>query len=76
MHETLGLPASMAFVAALAEFLGGLGLIAGLLGRVAAGGIVAGSRVVPFYGRLRTASIGCIIFRRRFQNDITNIGTK
>jgi putative oxidoreductase len=39
MHETLGLPASMAFVAALAEFLGGLGFIAGLLGRVAAVGI-------------------------------------
>jgi hypothetical protein len=29
MHEILGLPASMAFVAALGEFLGGLGLIAG-----------------------------------------------
>ncbi len=39
MHETLGLPASMALVAALAEFLGGLGLIVGLLGRVAAVGI-------------------------------------
>jgi putative oxidoreductase len=39
MHETLGLPASMAFLAVLAEFLGGLGLIAGLLGRVAALGI-------------------------------------
>lgn len=39
MHETLGVPASMAFMAALAEFLGGLGLIAGLLGRVAAVGI-------------------------------------
>ncbi|MGB6946166.1 MAG: DoxX family protein [Bryobacteraceae bacterium] len=40
MHETLGLPPSIAVVAALAEFLGGLGLIAGLLGRVAAAGIV------------------------------------
>ena len=39
MHETLGLPASMAFLAVLAEFLGGLGLIAGLFGRVAAVGI-------------------------------------
>jgi putative oxidoreductase len=39
MHETLGLPASMAFLAVLAEFCGGIGLIAGLLGRVAAIGI-------------------------------------
>lgn len=39
MHETLGLPPSIALVAVLAEFLGGLGLIAGLLGRVAAVGI-------------------------------------
>jgi putative oxidoreductase len=39
MHETLGLPTSMAYLAVLAEFLGGLGLIAGLLSRVAAVGI-------------------------------------
>jgi putative oxidoreductase len=39
MHDTLGLPASMAFLAVLAEFLGGVGLITGLLGRVAALGI-------------------------------------
>ena len=40
MHETVGLPPSMAFAAAAAEFFGGLGLIAGLLGRVSAIGIV------------------------------------
>jgi putative oxidoreductase len=39
MHETLGLPAALAFAAVAVEFLGGLGLIAGLLSRVAAVGI-------------------------------------
>lgn len=39
MHETLGLPASLAFAAVGAEFFGGLGLIVGLLSRVAAIGI-------------------------------------
>jgi putative oxidoreductase len=53
MHETLGLPASMAFLAVLAEFFGGLGLIAGLLGRVAAVGIavVMVSAIVMVNGR-------------------------
>ena len=39
MHGSLGLPVPLAFVAVGAEFLGGLGLIVGLLGRVAAAGI-------------------------------------
>src|ERR1700722_14590101 len=40
MHEHLGLPVPMAFLAVSAEFLGGGGLIFGLLGRVAAIGFV------------------------------------
>jgi hypothetical protein len=39
MHNQLGLPIPLALLAAAAEFLGGLGLIAGLLSRVAAAGI-------------------------------------
>src|ERR1700688_2851421 len=39
MHEHLGLPTPVAFLAVSAEFLGGLGLIVGLLSRVAAAGI-------------------------------------
>jgi len=39
MHEHLGLPAPVAYLAVSAEFLGGLGLIFGLLSRVAAAGI-------------------------------------
>jgi putative oxidoreductase len=39
MHELVGLPIPLAFLAVTSEFLGGLGLIAGLLGRVAAIGI-------------------------------------
>lgn len=39
MHETLGLPAPLALAAVAVEFFGGLGLIAGLLSRVAAVGI-------------------------------------
>jgi putative oxidoreductase len=39
MHAYLGLPLLLAFAAVAAEFLGGLGLIFGLLGRVAAVGI-------------------------------------
>lgn len=39
MHEHLGLPVPLAFLAVAAEFLGGLGLIVGLLSRVAAAGI-------------------------------------
>jgi putative oxidoreductase len=37
--ETLGIPAVFAFLAILAEFAGSLGLIVGLLGRIAAFGI-------------------------------------
>jgi putative oxidoreductase len=39
MHEFVGLPVPLAFVAVMSEFLGGLGLIVGLLSRVAAVGI-------------------------------------
>jgi putative oxidoreductase len=39
MHEFIGLPVPLALVAVMAEFLGGLGLIVGLLSRVAAIGI-------------------------------------
>jgi putative oxidoreductase len=39
MHEFLGLPTPLALLAVAAEFLGGLGLIVGLLSRVAAIGI-------------------------------------
>jgi putative oxidoreductase len=39
MHEHLGLPVPIALLTVAAEFLCGLGLIFGLLGRVAAGGI-------------------------------------
>src|ERR1700733_2361880 len=39
MHEFIGLPAPLAFAAVATEFFGGLGLIAGLLSRVAAVGI-------------------------------------
>lgn len=39
MHEILGLPAPLALLAVAAEFLGGLGLMVGLLSRIAAVGI-------------------------------------
>jgi putative oxidoreductase len=38
---TMGIPAPLAFLAIMAEFLGGLGLIAGVLTRIAAFGIFA-----------------------------------
>jgi putative oxidoreductase len=40
MHEFLGLPTPLALLAVAAEFLGGLGLMVGLLSRIAAIGIV------------------------------------
>jgi putative oxidoreductase len=39
MHQHLGLPVPIAFLAVAAEFFGGLGLIVGLLSRIAAAGI-------------------------------------
>src|SRR6202167_6335539 len=39
MHEFLGLPTPLALLAVAAEFLGGLGLMVGLLSRIAAVGI-------------------------------------
>ncbi len=39
MHELIGLPVPLAFAAVVTEFFGGLGLIVGLLSRVAAIGI-------------------------------------
>jgi putative oxidoreductase len=41
LHEHLGVPIPLAFLAVAAEFFGGLGLIVGLLSRVAAAGIAA-----------------------------------
>ena len=41
MHESLRLPVPLAFLAVIAEFLGGAGLIVGLLSRVAAIGVCA-----------------------------------
>ena len=38
--ETVGIPPFLAFLAIAAEFLGGLGLIVGFLGRIAAFGII------------------------------------
>ena len=53
MHRHLGLPVPLAFLAVAAEFLGGLGLIFGLLGRVAAVGIavIMLAAVVMVHGR-------------------------
>ena len=39
MHDSLGLPLTLAFAAVASEFLGGVGLILGLLSRLAAVGI-------------------------------------
>ncbi len=44
----MAIPAPFAFLAIMAEFLGGLGLILGLLGRVAAFGIVCNMLVAIF----------------------------
>lgn len=41
MHESLGVPVPLAFLAAGAEFFGGLGMVVGLLSRLAAAGIAA-----------------------------------
>ena len=49
---TLGIPAIFAFLAILAEFAGALGLITGLLSRVAAFGIACVMVVAMFTGHL------------------------
>jgi putative oxidoreductase len=53
MHEFLGLPVPLALLAMTAEFLGGAGLIVGLLSRVAAIGIgvIMLSAIVMVHGR-------------------------
>jgi putative oxidoreductase len=53
MHDFLGLPLPLAFVAVATEFLGGVGLIVGLLSRVAAVGIGVTmlSAIVMVHGR-------------------------
>jgi putative oxidoreductase len=53
MHEHLGLPLPLAFAAVATEFLGGVGLIVGLLSRVAAVGIGVTmlSAIVMVHGR-------------------------
>jgi putative oxidoreductase len=47
-HAYLGIPAPLAVLAIAAEFLGGIGLIVGLLGRVAAFGILCTMLVAIF----------------------------
>ncbi len=53
MHDFLGLPLPLAFAAVATEFLGGVGLIVGLLSRVAAVGIGVTmlSAIVMVHGR-------------------------
>jgi putative oxidoreductase len=53
MHEFLHLPFPLAFLAVMSEFLGGLGLIVGLLSRVAAIGVCVTmlSAIVMVHGR-------------------------
>jgi putative oxidoreductase len=53
MHQHLGLPVPLAFFAVTAEFLGGLGLIVGLLSRIAAVGIagIMVAAIVMVHGR-------------------------
>ena len=53
MHDFLGLPLPLAFAAVATEFLGGAGLIVGLLSRVAAVGIGVTmlSAIVMVHGR-------------------------
>jgi putative oxidoreductase len=53
MHDHLGLQLPLAFVAVATEFFGGVGLIVGLLGRVAAVGIGVTmlSAIVMVHGR-------------------------
>jgi putative oxidoreductase len=53
MHDYLGLPLPLAFTAVATEFFGGVGLIVGLLSRVAAVGIAVTmlSAIVMVHGR-------------------------
>ena len=53
MHDYLGLPLPLAFAAVATEFFGGMGLIVGLLSRVAAVGIAVTmlSAIVMVHGR-------------------------
>jgi putative oxidoreductase len=53
MHDHLHLPIPVAFLAVMSEFLGGAGLIVGLLSRVAAVGICVTmlSAIVMVHGR-------------------------
>lgn len=46
--QKMGIPAPLAFLAICAEFFGGLGLIAGLLSRIAAFGIICNMLVAIF----------------------------
>jgi|SRR5579884_742498 len=52
-EQYMGVPAPFAFLAILAEFLGGLGLILGLLARVAAFGILCNMLVAIFKVHLK-----------------------
>ena len=53
MHDHLHLPIALAFLAVMSEFLGGAGLIVGLLSRVAAVGVCVTmlSAIVMVHGR-------------------------
>jgi putative oxidoreductase len=50
--EQMGIPAPFAFLAIAAEFFGGIGLIVGLLGRVAAFGIICNMLVAIYLSHL------------------------
>ena len=60
MQEHLGLPASLAILAVGAEFFGGIGLIAGLLSRIAAFGIIVImlTAIVMAHGSYASSSTG------------------
>jgi len=47
-HDQLGIPVALAYIAVAAEFFGGLGLIVGLLSRIAALGVAATMIVAMF----------------------------
>jgi putative oxidoreductase len=50
--EQMGIPAPFAFLAIAAEFFGGIGLIVGLLGRVAAFGIICNMLVAIYLSHI------------------------
>jgi len=63
MHVHLGLPVPIAFLAVSVEFLGGLGLIFGLLSRVAAAGIAFVMFARDFYGARTQWIVSRLVWR-------------